>query len=400
MSAQNAAEIFSQLPCLQRPRPNGSRALAEAVGDVEGWLEAGGIPVQSHKFILRPYFMELLGLWLALTGLLMPLAAVGGWGWASLVLALAALAVPLLEVRFLQPTVTALVRQAARNLAATFPAPKPQREVILCAHVDSKTELLDHHQRGILLRLGGPAMGLALAAGLLTTLEMFLPSGTVRHVVQWLAVLAALPVAVYGLGMGANLAGGRFRRPASTGAVDNGAAVAVLLALALRLRQGDLHLTHTPVTLLFTVGEEAQMQGAMAYVRDRADWPVSIRAVNLEVVGQSGGYLLWEEDGTAMLRLPVDVTLNLGLARAVKTVAGQSPARVPLINSDAFAFLRVGIPAATLSSRDEEWGERGYHSGLDNPSRIDAKRLAETEAVLSHLLTEMDSEGASAQHDV
>jgi hypothetical protein len=400
MNAQNAAEIFFQLPCLQRPRPHGSRALAEAVGDVQGWLEAGGTPVQSHEFILRPYFMELLGLWLALTGLLMPLAAVDSWGWGGLILALAALAVPLLEVRFLRPTVTALVRQAARNLVVTFPAPEPQREVILCAHLDSKTELLDHHQRGILLRLGGPAMGLALGAGLLTSLEAFLPFGTVHHVVQWLAALATLPVAVYGLGMGANLAGGRFRRPPSTGAVDNGAAVAVLLALALRLRRGDLHLAYTSVTLLFTMGEEAQMQGAMAYVRDRADWPVAVRAVNLEVVGQSGGYLLWEEDGTAMLRLPVDPALNLDLARAVKAVAGQSPARAPLVNSDAFAFLRAGIPAAILGSRDEEWGDRGYHSRLDNPRRIDAKRLVETAAVLSHLLADMDSEGAVARHDV
>ena len=399
MNAQSAAEIFFQLPCLQRPRPNGSRALAEAVGDVQGWLEAGGIPVESHKFILRPYFMELLGLWLALSGLLMPLAALGGWGWGGLILALAALAVPLLEVRLLRPTVTALARQAARNLVVNFPAPEPRREVILCAHLDSKTELLDHQQRGILLRLGGPAMGLALGAGLLATLGAYLPSGTARLVVQWLAVLAALPVAVYGLGMGANLAGGRLRRPASTGAVDNGAAVAVLLALALRLRQGNLPLDHTSVTLLFTVGEEAQMQGAMAYVRDRADWPSSVRTVNLEVVGQRGGYLLWEEDGTAMRRLPVDAALNLELARAVKAVAGQPPARAPLINSDAFAFLRAGIPAATLGSRDEEWGERGYHSGLDHPSRVDAKRLAETAEVLSHLLADMDSGGAGVQGD-
>ena len=100
-----------------------------------------------------------------------------------------------------------------------------------------------------------------------------------------------------------------------------------------------------------------------------------------------------------MRRLPVDAALNRGLARAVKAVAGQPPARAPLINSDAFAFLRAGIPAATLGSRDEEWGDRGYHSGLDHPSRVDAERLAETAEVLSHLLADMDSGGGGVQGD-
>jgi hypothetical protein len=83
MNTQDAAEIFLRLSCLQRPRPNGSQALAEAVGDVQAWL-------------------------------------------------------------------------------------------------DSKTELLDHYQRGILLRLGLPAMGLALGAGLLTALDSFLPMCSLR----------------------------------------------------------------------------------------------------------------------------------------------------------------------------------------------------------------------------
>jgi hypothetical protein len=282
---------------LSTPRPNGSRALDQAVAEVRAWLEREGIPVQSQRFTLHPFFMELLGLWMALTSLLLPIAALGRWGWGGLALALLALAIPLLEVRFLQPTITGLIRQPAENLVASFPAPRPDREAILCAHLDSKTELLDHVRRAALLRLTIPAMGLTLIAGALIAVERLLPAGTGAAIIRWLAFLIALPATAYGLSMGANLCGGRLIRRPSTGAVDNGAAAAVLMALARRLRHGDLHLDRTSITLLWTVGEEAQLQGALAYVRDREDWPLPVRVVNLEVLGQNGGYLLWEQDG-------------------------------------------------------------------------------------------------------
>ncbi len=394
MSRQSTADIFAQLPILSTPRPNGSRALAGAVEDVERWLEAEGVSVTAHEFVLRPYFMELLGLWLAVVGLLLPVAALGYWGWVGLALALLAVAVPLLEVRFLYPTVTALVRQTARNLVVCFPVPQPRREVILCAHLDSKTELLDQAQREVLLGLGRPAMGLALVAGAGMAAESLMAAGTASRAVHWLVFLAALSVAVYGLGMGANLLGGRFSRQPSSGAVDNGAAVAVLLDLARRLHRGSVDLDHTAVTLIFTVGEEAQMQGALAYVGRRTAWPLPTCAINLEVVGQDGGYLLWEEDGTAMQRLPADVNLNRALERAVEVVSGELPVRAPVINSDAFAFLRQGIPAATLGSLDTQMGERGLHSALDAAGRVDPDRLAETTRVLAYLLAEMDREAA------
>jgi hypothetical protein len=384
-------EFTDLLAILSIPRPNGSRALTRTVEAVRAWLEGEGVSVQPHRFILHPYFMELLGLWLILTGLLMPVAALGRWGWGGLALTILALAVILLEVRFLRPTVTALIRQPAENLVVSFPVPAPTQEVILCAHLDSKTELLDHYQRSVLLRLGVPAMGLALVSGVLTVVEALLPQGAAAEVVRWLAFLTALPVTVYGLGMGANLVGGRFSRRPSTGAVDNGAAVAILLALARRFDRGRVRLHRTSVTLLLTVGEEAQLQGALAYVRDRRDWPASVSVVNLEVMGQNGGYMLWEEDGTAMTGLPTDPALNHALERAVEAVTGERPVRVPTISSDAFAFLRSGLPATTLGSFDMDLGGRGFHSEMDNPDRVSPERLVEAVEILSRFLVDADS---------
>ena len=84
--------------------------------------------MQSHHFVLHPYFMELLGLWLVLAGLLLTMAALGRWGWVGLALSLVAVAVPLLEVGFIHPVVTALIRQPVCNLVVRFPAPKPRRD--------------------------------------------------------------------------------------------------------------------------------------------------------------------------------------------------------------------------------------------------------------------------------
>ena len=384
---------------LSTPRPNGNRALERAVGEVEARLEGLGVAVQSHHFTLRPYSMELLGLWLVLSGILLPLAALLRWGWVGLVLALLMVAVPLLEVRILRPTITALVRRPARNLVARFSPARPNQELILCAHLDSKTELLDHYQRRVLVRLSVPAIALVLISGILITLERLLPAGIARQVVYWLAFLSALPGTAYGLGMGANLVGGRFSRWPSSGAVDNGAAVAVLLELAGRLQRGSLSLNRTAVTLLFTVGEEAQMQGALSYVGDtcakeQADTSMPACAVNLEVLGQNGGYLLWERDGTAMVSLPADAALNSALARAVEAVTGEPPLRAPQVNSDAFAFLRAGIPAATLGGYDRDLGGRGLHSALDSASRVDPARLVEAADVLCYFLDKLDTAGS------
>ena len=40
----------------------------------------------------------------------------------------------------------------AENLVIKFSPPEPKRELILSAHYDSKTELLDHHQRMFFLK--------------------------------------------------------------------------------------------------------------------------------------------------------------------------------------------------------------------------------------------------------
>jgi hypothetical protein len=94
-----------------------------------------------------------------------------------------------------------------------------------------------------------------------------------------------------------------------------------------------------------------------------------------------------------MVSLTNDATLNSALARAVEAVTAEPPIWSPQLNSDAFAFLRAGIPAATLGSYDRDLGGRGLHSAQDNASRVDPARLVEAAEVLSQLLKELDAGG-------
>lgn len=392
MTDRNAADIWAEMDVLRTPRPNGSAALQRAVDAIERWLGNEGLSVRSQRLVLRPFSMEILGVWFLVGGLFLIVAGVSRQGGTALFVALGLIAVPVLETRFLQPTITALVRQRAHNLIVSFPAPRPQREVLFCAHVDSKTELLDHERRARLLSLGPLAMALAAAGAVLLAGASLLHSEVAKEVVSYLALFFGIvPAAGYALGMGANLATGRLRRRQSSGAVDNGAAVAVVLDLAQRLQRGTSPLEHTSVTLLFTVGEEAQMQGALAYVRDRDDWLLPACVVNLEILGQDGGYLLWNEDGTAMRRLEADAELNGALARAVEAETGERPTTAPRISSDAFAFLRDGIAAGTLGSFDQELGERELHGPLDSPDRVSPARLVQAVDILARFLADLDS---------
>ncbi|UCC61416.1 MAG: M20/M25/M40 family metallo-hydrolase [Anaerolineae bacterium] len=374
---------------LSTPRPSGSQALKEAVAGLRAWPEGEGAPVRAHPFTLYPYFMEVLGAWMAVTGVLLPIAALGRWGWGGLVVALLSPIVPFLAVRYLWPTVAAVIWQRAENLVLSFPGTQLEQEVILAAHLDSKTEFLDHHQRSFLMRRSSLAMGLTVGCGVLIALERFLPAPGAT-IVRWLAFAMGLAVAAYGLTMGLNLIGGRFSRRPSVGVVDDGASVAVLAVLARRLARRELRLERTTVTILLTVGEEAQMQGALAYVRDRRDWPPLVYAINLEGLGQNAGYVLWDADGTSMVGVPVDRKLSQIVERAVEAVTGEPPAHDPKITSDAYAFIRHGLPTVTLGGLDREWGWRGWHGPLDNLRRVDPDRLQEAGNVLNRILLDLD----------
>ena len=388
---------------LSVPRPNGSRAERQTCQALTSWLDRQGVPHRLQSFRIYPYFFEAIGVFLIVSRTLLALAVALRWGWPSLLIALISLPGGLLDVALGIPLVTWPGARQGNNILIQFDPPNRARakngyppavrqEILLTAHYDSKTEVFDHHQRmffllqiplGIVLTVLVGIMG--LADGLL--LEQNSPANRLSH---FFGVGLSLPMLFLAWGLGLNLCLGRLLSP-SRGAVDNGAACAILLGLAQRLKHGDLALENSRLTLALFTGEEVNMQGSRAYV-SRRDWPLPAWALNLEVMAQDGEYVFWERDGSSLKLVPCSSQLNAILAAAVEDVTGQPPRPAGPINSDGYSFLRKGIPATVLGTYHTTWVDRGFHLPSDNLERVVMDRLPEGVEILARFMQLLDQD--------
>lgn len=387
------ADYRELMSFLSTPRPVGSAAEVETGRRLARWLTDRSIPCREQAFPLHPYFFEAIGLWLILSRTLLAAAVWLRWGWPALLIAVVGLVGGTVDWTAGLPLVTWPGRRRGTNLLVELePAggSAATQEVIVSAHYDSKTELLDHRQRAFFVRLLPLGMALTLAAGLLGLADGLLAGRAVAWGdVAWLAgVVVSLPLLFLAWGLGLNLALGRLVR-SSQGAVDDGAACAVVLGLAERLAQGP-GLRRTRVTLACFTGEEANMQGSRAYVRSRG-WPLPIAAVNLELLGQAGGYVLWQRDAFGFRALPTSPAVNASLAAAVAQVTGVPPQPAAAINSDGSSFLQHGVPTAVLGAQDPCFGFGGLHRPTDHLSRVDLARLPEAVEILAHFIDQADA---------
>ena len=351
--------------------------MRQTLRDLRHYLDGRGIPHTLQTFRLYPFLLETFGAWIIVWQSGLALAVWLHSGWTTALVSLAGAVVVALEMGARFPLLSRLGACPGHNIAVEWCPPQARRELIVCAHYDSKTEPLDHRGRRLLLK-GAVFAGLPLTLflGLAGPLEHALAQTASPWAGRIYALAAGLAIAQLLLcgSLGLNAALGRFVQP-SRGAADNGAACAIVLEVARLLHQGAVGLKKTKVTLLLCSGEEVGMQGSRAYVRHRV-WPLPAAVLNLEIMGQSGGYIVWQREGYLLQWHATDPSLNRALDRAVEKVTGRRPqARPEAVMTDAASFLRAGLPAAILSTLHPRLGDRGFHRPADGPQRLEQGSL-------------------------
>jgi hypothetical protein len=386
------ADYEQLMSILSVPRPNGSRAEQETRRRLQDWLAEHSIPYRLYNFPHYPYFFECIGIFLISSRLLLALAIWLRWGWPAFIIALASLLGATIDQAFHIPLVTWPGRKLGQNILIELGPDQASRELILSAHYDSKTELLDHNQRMFFLKKIPLGIALTLLLGLLGLLDgEYLAQGShMATATYWTGVVLSVPLLFLAGGLGLNLSLGRLVRP-SQGAVDNGAACAILLGLAERWANGEIPLEHTRLTLALFTGEEVNLQGSRAYARGR-EYLLPTMAINLEIMAQNGAYVYWERDGSVFKLYPTSEQANQALRDAVREVTRLEPQPAGPVISDGGSFISEGIPTAVLGTHDIELKDSGFHRPADNLGRVVMARLPEGVEILTRLLHSYDQQ--------
>jgi hypothetical protein len=377
---------------LSIPRPNGSAAEQKTSRAIQKWLKGKHIPYHIHTFTHYPYFFECIGVFLILSRLLLAISIWLRWGWLTLPIALVGLLGATLDQAFHVPLVTWPGRKRGENILVRFGPPDPKQELFFSAHYDSKTELLDHKQRMFFLKSLPLGFALTLVLGLIGPIDTWIlaqgsPWATWNY---WTGVTMSIPLLFLALGLGLNMSLGRLVEP-STGAVDNGTACAILLALAERLQDGQIQLENTRLTLALFTGEEVNLQGSRAYCRAR-DFLLPSAALNLEVMAQDGEYVYWELDGSIFKLVPTSHDINRILCDVVRQVSGREPIPGGPVISDGASFISRGVPTGVLGTYHSVLRDSGFHRPTDNLSRVDWTRLTQGVDLLVLFLQKYDQE--------
>jgi hypothetical protein len=277
-----------------------------------------------------------------------------------------------------------------KNILVEIEPEDANQEIILSAHYDSKTELLDHHQRLFFIRSLPFGILISIVLGILGPIDAgLLQINSSLETLSYIAgILLSLILLFLSLGLGLNLSLGPLSPP-SQGAVDNGSACAILLGLADRLTNDENQLENTKITLALFTGEEVNMQGSRAYTQARR-WKLPTLALNLEIMAQDGDYVFWEKDGSSLRLIPTSDKVNQAISNSVKRITGAPAVPAGPVNSDGYSFLRAEIPTTVLGTYDKRLRDRGFHQPTDNINRVVMERLPEGVEILLDFIQKFD----------
>lgn len=163
------------------------------------------------------------------------------------------------------------------------------------------------------------------------------------------------------------LAGHYDSAPLSSGASDNGAAVAAMLEAARALKAGAP--LKNDLIFLFTDGEEAGLLGARAFVKEHP-WAKDVGVVfNFDARGNSGPSIMFE---TSEQNGGLVSEFARAVPDPVTTSAAYEVYKLMPNNTDFTEFRRAGLPGLNFAYID---GLTHYHSPLDTAANVDERSL-------------------------
>jgi hypothetical protein len=181
------------------------------------------------------------------------------------------------------------------------------------------------------------------------------------------------------------------------GANDNLTGVATVLAVARAVRQRPL--TGLRLLLVSTGAEETHMEGMRAFAQRHfpALDPDRTRVLCVDTVG-SPYLVLADAEGMLQVR-DYDRQLNelivdCAKAEGITLVRGL---RMRL-GTDGYLALRHGIPAAMLTSIDENGGAANYHWPTDTPERVDYARVHDAARLCEAVARRLAAGSAAPPH--
>lgn len=375
-------DMLAVLEKIAVPRPNHSDALESTALYLKELLTTWGIPFAAQEFPLRPYFTLFAGITILIIALAFAFAVYKKRPVAALILALAIPAILLLEFELFVPVTSWLAQKKGENIIMHFPSPSAARELIFCAHYDSKTDFWDHIQRAGIYQFIPAAVIISILLALWTFFVR--KKAALSKKISRIITLAITGVFVFYVGLLALGFGGFVfvpERNQSYGAVDNGGSVVSLLALARDIHEKKIDIGASNVTILLTSGEEVNLQGAHHYVRefirngqDRGKIPRYL--VNLELAGQTGNLFYARRIGIFLKSYAASPELVSRMKSSWRAVSGRTVETEKFITDDSQRFLAAGVPSITIGHNGiPGMGFGGFHSTKDNMDRINPDNL-------------------------
>ncbi len=266
----------------ERPREDGTPALAEAATWLAQELHRRGLEAEHFEWIAHPWRLRTLGVVALLGAGAYVLAMMRRRRALAFGITLGVSLAMVLELDYAIPLLGWLHSVPEEHLVVTVPAAQaPTARLLFSAHYDTKTDLLDHVERAPINFLGLPFTLLMLVAAALRPRPRLIRAAYVGAVIN-------------GVGLFLAQTGGAFVSARSPGAIDDGASCAVLLELGSALKAQPLE--HTEVKLVFFSGEEIGMEGSRAYVAQGLDRSLPLQVINLDGIGESSQLVLFKAE--------------------------------------------------------------------------------------------------------